>query len=74
MVQGLGVHAFTAKGPGSVPSGGTKIPQATEYGHNKKEKLLGGGDEHINKNSVITEEKGSALLWEFNHLFKSINK
>ena len=74
MVQGLGLHTLTAKGPGSVPSGGTKIPQATECGHNKKEKFWGSGDEHINKNSVITEEKGSALLWELNHLFKSINK
>ena len=74
MVQGLGLRAFTAKGPGSVHNGGTKIPQATECSHNKKEKLLGGGDECINKNSVITEEKGSALPWELNHLFKSINK
>ena len=29
MVQWLGLHAFTAKGPGSIPGQGTKIPQAT---------------------------------------------
>ena len=26
-VQGLGLHAFTAKDPGSIPGWGTKIPQ-----------------------------------------------
>ena len=25
-VQGLGLHAFTAKGPGSIPGQGTKTP------------------------------------------------
>ena len=29
MVQWLGLHAFTAEGPGSIPGGGTKIPQAS---------------------------------------------
>ena len=27
MIQWLRLHAFTAKGPGSVPGGGSKIPQ-----------------------------------------------
>ena len=27
-VQWLGLHAFTAKGPSSIPGWGTKIPQA----------------------------------------------
>ena len=29
-VQWLGLHAFTAKGPGSIPGWGTKIPQALQ--------------------------------------------
>ena len=32
VVQWLGLHAFTAKGVGSVPGQGTKIPQATWQG------------------------------------------
>ena len=27
MVQWLELHTFTAQGPGSIPGGGTKIPQ-----------------------------------------------
>ena len=34
-VQWLGLHAFTAKGMGSIPGQGTKIPQATQYSKNK---------------------------------------
>ena len=30
VVQWLGVCVLTAKGPGSVPGGGTKIPQAAQ--------------------------------------------
>ena len=37
VVQGLGLHAFTAKGAGSVPGWGTKILQAT-HGAAKKKK------------------------------------
>ena len=37
MVQWLGLLAFTAKGPGSIPGQGTKIPQATRP--KKKEKI-----------------------------------
>ena len=33
VVQWLGLHTFTAEGPGLIPSRGTKIPQATRYGH-----------------------------------------
>ena len=29
VVQWLGLHAFTAEGPGSIPGQGTKISQAT---------------------------------------------
>ena len=36
VVQWLGLHAFTAKGMGSIPSQGTKIPQATWCGQNFK--------------------------------------
>ena len=32
VVQWLGLHIFTAKGPGSVPGQGTKIPQAMWHG------------------------------------------
>ena len=36
MVQGLGLSAFTAEGPGSVPGWGTKILQASRRGQKKK--------------------------------------
>ena len=36
MVQWLGLHYLTAKGLGSIPIQGTKIPQATQRGQNKK--------------------------------------
>ena len=35
-VQWLGLHAFTAEGAGSIPSQGTKIPQAAEHGQKKQ--------------------------------------
>ena len=31
MVQRLGLRAFTAEGPGSIPGQGTKIPRAVQY-------------------------------------------
>ena len=34
-VQWLGLHAVTAKGPGSIPGQGTKIPHATWCGQKK---------------------------------------
>ena len=30
MAQWLGLHAFTVKGPGSIPDQGTRIPQHGE--------------------------------------------
>ena len=36
MVQWLGLHAFTAKGTGSVPGQETKIPQAVWCSQKKK--------------------------------------
>ena len=36
MVQWLGLHTLTAKGCGSVPGGGAKIPQAVWYNQKKK--------------------------------------
>ena len=38
MVQWLGLHAFTAKGLGSIPGWGTKAPQAVQCGKKKKKK------------------------------------
>ena len=35
-VQWLGLCAFTAVGPGSIPSQGTKILQAMQHGQKKK--------------------------------------
>ena len=35
-VQWLGLHAFIAKGSGSIPGWGTKIPQAMRHGQKKK--------------------------------------
>ena len=32
VVQGLGLHAFTAKGPGLIPGRGTEIPQVVWLG------------------------------------------
>ena len=34
MVKWLGLHAFIAKGPGSIPDLGTNIPQATQCSQN----------------------------------------
>ena len=39
VVQWLGLCAFTAKGPGSIPGGGTKILQATGLSQRKKKKI-----------------------------------
>ena len=36
VVQWLGLRAFTAKGPGSIPGRGTEIPQAAQCGQSKK--------------------------------------
>ena len=35
MVQWLGLHAFIAKGTGSIPGWGTKIPQAAQSDQKK---------------------------------------
>ena len=40
MIQWLGLGAFTAEGPGSIPGQGTKIPQATWRGQKKKKWAL----------------------------------
>ena len=40
--QRLGLHAFTAEGPGSIPGQGTEIPQAT-WGSKKKKKKKNSG-------------------------------
>ena len=37
-VQGLGLRALTAEGPGSIPGWGTKIPQASQCGEKIKKK------------------------------------
>ena len=34
----LGLHAFTAEGPGSISGQGTKIPQAVQQGKKKEKK------------------------------------
>ena len=39
VVQWLGLQAFTAEGPSSIPSQGTKIPQIVQC-YQKKEKKL----------------------------------
>ena len=36
VVQWLGLYAFTAKGAGSTPDWGTKIPQAMQWGKKQK--------------------------------------
>ena len=38
VVHWLGLHAPTAKGTGSIPGRGAKIPQATRHGQKKKKK------------------------------------
>ena len=47
MGQWLGLHPFTAKGPGSIPGQGTKIPQAGRHGKKKKKKFHATIDQHI---------------------------
>ena len=37
-VPWLGLEAFTAEGPGSIPGRGTKIPQTTQYSQEKRKK------------------------------------
>ena len=39
VVQWLGLCAFTAKGLGSIPGRGTKIPKATRCSQKKKKKI-----------------------------------
>ena len=38
VVQWLGLRAFTAEGPGSIPDRGTKILQATQCSQKKRKK------------------------------------
>ena len=40
VVQWLGFHAFTAKGPGSIPGQGTNILQASQMTKKKKKKTI----------------------------------
>ena len=40
VIQWLGLHAFTAQGPGSIPGRGTKIPHATRRGQKIKENKI----------------------------------
>ena len=54
MVQGLGLWAFTAKGSGSIPGWGTKIPQAVWYGKTK--------------NCYLQIEISLLLLFQFGYL------
>ena len=46
MVQWLGLHATSSRGPGLIPGEGTKIPHATWYDQKKKFKLF----LHLNPN------------------------
>ena len=39
-VQWVGLHSFTAKGKGSIPGRGTKVPQAKGHGQKKKKKSI----------------------------------
>ena len=39
MVQGLGLSAFTAKAPGSIPDQGSKISQAVQHSEKKKKRF-----------------------------------
>ena len=40
MVQWLGLHAFIAEGPGSIPGQRTKIPQAVRHGQKNESEFL----------------------------------
>ena len=40
VVQWLGLNAFTAKGLGSIPGQGTKIPQVASRGQKKRFQIL----------------------------------
>ena len=39
VVQRLGLHALTDKGPGSIPGWGTKIPQAVQHSQKNNNKI-----------------------------------
>ena len=56
-VQWLGLHALTAKGPGSIPSWRMKTPQATWCGKKKKKEYLCfmGRSQNININTSLEE-------------------
>ena len=39
-VQWLELRALTGEGPGSIPGGGTKIPQAPQHSQKKKKGII----------------------------------
>ena len=51
MVHWLGLSTFFAKGPGSIPGWGTKIPQAVQSGKEKKK-----GNLALSKTKNILED------------------
>ena len=55
VVQWLGLHAFTAEGPGSIPSQGTKIPQARQHGQKKKKNAYVSNATSSNKPALQVE-------------------
>ena len=68
MVHWLGFHAFTAKGPGSIPGQGTKILQASPpHTHKKKgrkkEAMASYTDLPVIQQHELTSPKGSSPTW-----------
>ena len=45
----MGLHAFTAEGPGSIPDQGTEIPQAELRCQKKKKNGLNGGCQELGR-------------------------
>ena len=64
MVQWLRLYTFTAKGQGSIPGQGTKIPQATWCGQKKNKKQMSQG--YSNQNNVVLAQKQTHRSMEQN--------
>ena len=64
MVQGLGLSAFTAKGPGSIPDQGSKILQAVQHSGKKKKKDLGTSLCILWASLVAQMVKNLPAMWE----------
>ena len=64
MFQWLGPHTFKAKGAGSIPGQGTKIPQAKWHGQKKKKQKARLSPEATDPGLVVTVLSASLVAEE----------